>query len=78
MLVQIRATDLDHHKTGWAGILPGVIDERISFKLAENVKPADLNHFQVRADVTVFFKRKNRGSGSEMVPDYVLIRNVIQ
>lgn len=78
LLVQIRATDLDHHKTGWAGILPGVIDERISFKLAENVKPADLNHFQVRADVTVFFKRKNRGSGSEMVPDYVLIRNVIQ
>lgn len=76
--VKIRATDLDHHKTGWAGTLPGLIDERILFKLAENVRPADLNHSQVHADVTVFFKRKSRGSGSEMVPDYVLIRNVVK
>lgn len=76
--LQVRATDLDHNKTGWAGVIPDLIDRRIPLKLAENVKPSDLNRFQVRADVTVFFKRKSRGSGSELVPDYVLVRNVIK
>lgn len=76
--LQIRATDLDHHKTGWAGIVTGLVDRRVPLKLAENVKPADLNHFQVRADITVFYKRKARGSGSELVPSHVLVRNVIK
>lgn len=76
--LQVRATDLDNLKRGWAGVIPDLIDRRIPLKLAENVKPADLNRFQVRADVTVFYKRKSRGSGSELLPDYVLVRNVIQ
>lgn len=76
--LQVRATDLDHNKTGWAGVIPDLIDRRIPLKLAENVKPADLNHFQVRADVTVFYKRKSRGSGSELIADHVLVRNVIK
>lgn len=76
--LQIRATDLDHHKTGWAGVIPDLIDRRIPLKIAENIKPSDLNHFQVRADVTVFYKRKSRGGGSELEPHYVLVRNVIR
>jgi len=75
--LQIRATDLDSRKRGWAGVIPALIERRIPLKLAENVKPGDLDRFQVRADVTVFYKRESRGSGSELVPDYVLVRNVI-
>lgn len=76
--LQIRATDLDSLKRGWAGVIPDLLDRRVPLKLAENVNPNDLNHFQVRADVTVFYKRQRRGSGSELIPDYVLVRNVIQ
>lgn len=76
--LQIRATDLDSQKRGWAGVIPGLIDRRIPIKLADNVLPTDLNHFQVRADVTVYYKRKARGSASEMVPDYVIVQNVIK
>lgn len=76
--LEIRATDLDSQKRGWAGVITGLVDRRIPLKLAENVKTSDLNHFRVRADVTIFYKRQSRGSGSELVPDYVLVRNVIQ
>jgi len=76
--LQIRATDLDHHKSGWAGVIPGMIDRRIPLKLAPNLKLTDLNRSEVRADVTVFYKRKSRGSGSELLPDYILVRNVIK
>jgi hypothetical protein len=76
--LQIRATDLDSQKRGWAGVVPALFERRIPLKLAENVNPSDLNQFQVRADITVFYKRQKRGSGNELMPDYIMVRNIIK
>ncbi|GHU11520.1 hypothetical protein FACS1894185_4900 [Betaproteobacteria bacterium] len=65
--LEIRATDLDSTKRGWAAVITGKIDRRISLKLGEGVRPTDLNKFKVRADVSVFYKRKVRGNASELV-----------
>lgn len=76
--LEVRATDLDSTKRGWAGVITGKIDRRIKLKLDEGVLPADLNKFKVRADVSVYYKRQTRGAASEMVPDHILVREVIK
>lgn len=75
--LQIRATNLDSLKQGWAALIPGMIDKRIRLQLDPSVKPTDVaGHFQVRANVSVVYKMDN--TGSNMVPDYILLREVIK
>lgn len=75
--LQIRATNLDSLKQGWAGLIPGLIDRRVRLQLDPNVKPTDVaGRFQVRADVSVIYKLDR--SGNQMIPDYILLREVIK
>lgn len=72
--VQIRATDLDSTKRGWAAIVPALGDRRVKVHLDLGVSPAKLlARSAVRADVTVVFKREASG---EKAPVLVYIRRI--
>lgn len=62
--VVIYASDRDKSESGWAGIVPGVVDRRINMILDSNVDPMTLHgRTQVRADITVlerYVASKNR------------------
>lgn len=76
--LEIRATDLDSTTKGWAGVIHGKIERRVKLKLGAGVTPHDIDRFKVRADVSIVYKRKAKGSGSELVPDHILVREVIK
>jgi hypothetical protein len=72
--IQIRATDLDSNKRGWAAIVPVLGDRRIKVNLDVGVSPAKLlAKTAVRADVTVVFRREPSG---DKCPILVYIRRV--
>ncbi len=75
--LQIRATNLDSLKQGWAAIIPDKVDRRVRLVLDPSVKPSEIaGRFQVRADVTLF--KKLDKTGSNFVPDYIYLRNLIK
>ncbi len=77
--LQIRATNLDSKVQGWAGLIPNAVARRVKLVLDANVMPADLaGKFKVRADVSVYYRLAKSGSKSEMVPDHILVREVIK
>lgn len=52
--ILIYASDKDKSSSSWAGSVPGLIDKRIKFTLADTVNPAELHgKTRVYADVTV-------------------------
>ena len=52
--LQIRATNLDSQKAGWAGIIPMLVDRRVKLVLADGIDPTEVaGKFTVRADVIV-------------------------
>jgi hypothetical protein len=52
--VIIYASDRDKTESSWAGIVPGVVDKRIKFTLAEGVDPVKIHgHTKVIADISV-------------------------
>lgn len=72
--VQIRATDLDSTRRGWAAVVPVLGDRRIKVHLDIGVQPTKLiTKPAVRADLTVVFKRDASG---EKVPVLIYIRKV--
>lgn len=72
--VQIRATDLDSTRRGWAAVVPALGDRRIKVHLDLGVQPTKLMAKPaVRADLTVVFKRDTAG---EKVPVLIYIRKV--
>jgi hypothetical protein len=62
--VLIYASDRDKIDSAWAGIVPGVVDSRVKFELAEGIDPSKLHgHTTINADITVtsrFIKSKKR------------------
>jgi hypothetical protein len=75
--LQIRATDLDSVTRGWAAVLPGKIDRRVRLKLDQGVKPSEVaDKFSVRADISVYYRLDK--AGNKLVPDYILLREVIK
>lgn len=75
--LQIRASDRDSSKRGWAGVIPGLIDHRVKVILADGV-PADTiaNKFSVRADVTVRYGKQ--ANESEHKPEAIVIERLIE
>ncbi|WP_049780147.1 hypothetical protein [Aromatoleum aromaticum] len=74
--LQIRATNLDHPTRGWAALIPGRVDRRVRMELDDGVSPRDVaGRFQVRADVTVHYKRPP--SGKKYVPAIIQVHRVI-
>lgn len=77
--LQIRATNLDSKKQGWAGLIPNKVDRRLKLILDANVMPAQLaGKFKVRADVSIYYRLVKSGSASRMIPDHILVREIIE
>lgn len=52
--LNVRATNLDSQTTGWAALIPGVVNRRVKLVLGDGVDPrAVAGKFTVRADVIV-------------------------
>lgn len=55
--IVIYASDRDKADKAWAGIVPGVVDHRVRFVLAQDVDPRKLHgRTQVRGDVIVTYR----------------------
>lgn len=75
--LQIRAMDMDSPNKGWAALIPGRVDRRVKLKLDPRVKTTDVaGRFAVRADVSVYYKIDR--SGRKMIPDYILLKEIIK
>lgn len=75
--LEIRATNLDSPKNGWAALLPGKIDRRIKLELAEGVSPLDVaGKLKVRADISIYYALDK--DGVRLVPHHILLRGVIK
>jgi hypothetical protein len=65
--VVIHATDLDSNKSGWAGHLPGIWEQRLKMRLYPTINPADIyGRHEIVADVILVMKRDANG---DLVPD---------
>ncbi|MBO4121095.1 hypothetical protein J5T34_10200 [Cupriavidus gilardii] len=72
--VQIRATDLDSKKTGWAGMIDGKT-KRVKIELDPVVNEADIYGRKIIvADVTLVYKLGR--DGAELVPDTIFVRKI--
>jgi hypothetical protein len=72
--VQIRATDRDSKKSGWAGKVPGR-DNRMPIELDPQVNDSEIfGRESVMADVTLIFAP--RGKGQELKPVKIYIRRI--
>lgn len=72
--IQIRATDLDSTKKGWAAVVPGVSDRRTKMHLDPHIKVEDLlGKKLVTGDITVVFKQDNSGN---KVPSLIFLRSL--
>lgn len=74
--LQIRATNLDNNASGWAAIIPGLVDRRVKLVLADDVDPKLVAHrYSVRADVIVH--SRPQGAKKVMTPYQITITQVI-
>lgn len=75
--LQIRATNRDSQTSGWAGLIPNLIDRRVRLVLSEEVKPEQLaGKFTVRADVIIHSKAQ--GPKKEISPYMITVVRVIE
>jgi hypothetical protein len=73
-IVEIRASDLDSKKTGWAGKIQGATD-RVRIELDPTVSETEMfGKSQVTADVTLIYAP--RGRGETLKPAKIYIRKI--
>lgn len=74
--LEIRATDLDSTKRGWAGVISGIVDRRVKLSLDPGIDPMILAGKQkVRADVEVTYRLNKQ---KQMNPVQINITDIIQ
>ena len=72
--IQIRATDLDSTKRGWAAVVPSIDPKRTKMHLDPHIRSADLlGKTEITGDVTMIFKNDSQGV---RVPTLIFLRNV--
>lgn len=72
--IQIRATDLDSHKRGWAAVAPALSDERVKLQFDPHIQPEELAKGQtVIVVASVVFKV----IGEERKPKLIFVRDVV-
>jgi hypothetical protein len=61
--INIRATDRDHAKSGWAVMIPSVSERRIRMQIVPGIDLDQLaRHEEVRGDVIVSYRRQQDGT----------------
>ena len=74
--LQIRATNLDSNETGWAGLIPSLVNRRVKLVLGEGIQPKDVaGKFIVRADVIVH--QKPQGARKVLKPYQITLVSLI-
>lgn len=74
--IQIRATDLDSFKRGWAAIIPSISEKRISTQLDIDVDQGYvMQHPNIRGDVGIEFVINKDG---KKIPKRAILRKVIR
>ena len=72
--VHIRATDLDHKRTGWGAVIPSISDRRTRMQLDPTINAEILMEIrEVVGDVTVVFKIDEEG---RRIPKLYFLRNL--
>lgn len=73
--IVIYASDRDKHNSGWAGMVPGIIDKRVKFEIGDHVKPTKLHgRTRVKADIDVISKFNKTKKG--FIPYFVRVNQV--
>lgn len=73
--IYVFASDQDKRTSGWAGIVPQLFEQRVKFKLADDINPFELHgHRKLKADITVV-KQFNQTTRSFEIKE-VLINKV--
>jgi hypothetical protein len=73
--IVVYASDRDKSESGWGGIVPGVVDQRKPFVLADSVDPVKLHgRTRLRADITVV--ERFQQSKNAYAPTKVVIRKI--
>lgn len=66
--IQIRALDRDKASSGWAAVIPNLVDRRVKLLFSDDAMPSGLhNKFSVRGDVTVLYRMDRRSNRLEPV-----------
>ncbi|WP_062034521.1 hypothetical protein [Acinetobacter sp. BMW17] len=73
--IYIFASDQDKRTSGWAGIVPQLFEQRVKFKLADDIDPFQLHgHRNLKADIAVV-KQFNQATRKFEIKE-VMILNV--
>lgn len=74
--LQIRATNLDSRSSGWAALIPGLVDRRVKLVLAEGVDARQVaGRFGVRADIILHSRAQ--GASKEIKPYQITITRLV-
>ena len=72
--IEIRATDLDSTKKGWAAVIPDISEKRTRLQLDPTIKPTDvLAKLKFKGTVTVVYKTNKSG---KKIPSLYLLRDI--
>ena len=72
--LQIRATDLDNFKRGWAAIIPCLSNRRLKLQLAPTIKPEQLTAgASVYGNIDVLFMHSEDG---EQIPKLAFVKEI--
>lgn len=72
--VVIYASDIGQRRKVWAGIVPGIIDDRVKFLLSDDLDPSKIHgNLRFKADISVI--KKFNKSENKYVVDSVLIKS---
>jgi hypothetical protein len=73
--LQIRATDLDSFKRGWAAIIPSLSNRRVKLQLSPTIKPDQLTAgATVYGNIDVLFIHPEDG---ERIPKLVFLKELV-
>ncbi|WP_321276928.1 hypothetical protein [Thiomicrorhabdus indica] len=72
--IVVYASDIGKRRKVWAGIVPGVVDDRVKFKLADDLDPAKI-HGNLRFKSNVSVIKKFNKAENKYVVDFVLIKS---
>ena len=72
--IYIFASDQDKRTSGWAGIVPQLFEQRVKFKLADDIDPFQLHgHRNLKADIAVV-KQFNRATRQFEIKEVLIIK----
>ena len=73
--IELRATDIDKRKQGWAGTIAGVAESRITIVLDPTLEPNVL-HGKTSFVADIDLERTYRKTENQMIPTKIIVRKI--